>query len=728
MPTANSTAARPAGLAGFGREVVAGVTAAVLAIPVSIGLGIFAFAPLGGHLLPAGISAALISGFAVPLVCVLLGARTGLIYAPRSVICFMMVALSAQAAVSASLLSREMPPDQVALAYLAAAFLVAALGQALAGLIRLGGAIKYVPFPVMSGFQNSTALLLLVAQIAPFTASPGAFIVGGGTVLAALYGPRVVSRVPGPILGLVAGALLYYAFALAGVAAGGTIQAAGVPMPSVEALSRAPAVVGALDGIDVAVLMITALGVAMVACMDTLLCARVVEQRSGKRSSSHAELLRLGVANAAACAVGGMPSGIQVGASLANQAAGGSARVSVLVAGALSGIALIALEPVLAVMPRAVIAGLLLVVALQLFDRWTLQAAVGLARRRLQNPRAALLDLALMAFVAILALFTHIAIAVIAGVLIAVAVFFLRMTRPMIPRAYRCDSVRSRRLRTASDNAILATCARDILVIELEGPLFFGSAEDLAARVEAAAGAGARYVILDMRHVTDVDSTGARILAEMRARLARSGASLAVAHVTAGTRLHAALADAGILRELGGERVFRDADAAIEWAEDELIGAQRPGGDAGELPLARAEVFSGLDPAGLDAVAALASRREFAMGDTIVREGERDRELFIIVRGRATARTRIGSPARDVRLLTFPAGTAFGEVALVDQLGRSATVTADTDMACWVLRQEDFERLKSSHPAVAVQVLSNLARELAQRLRLANRAICELDA
>jgi SulP family sulfate permease len=728
MSTASSAARQPAGLGRLGRELVGGVTAAVLAIPVSIGLGIFAYAPLGPHMLTSGISAALIGGCIAPLVCVLLGARSGLIYAPRSVICFMITALSAQAAVSASILSRDLPPDQVALGYLCIGFLVVALGQVFAGLIRLGGAIKYVPFPVMSGFQNSSALLLLLAQIPPLTVSAGAFAVGAGTVIATFYAPRLVARVPGPILGLAAGALLYHVLAIAGVPAGGTIQVDSVPMPSADALGRAPALLGLLDAIDVAVLVITALGVAMVACMDVLLCARVVDQRSGMRSNSHAELLRLGIANAAAGVAGGMPAGVQVGASFANHAAGGKDRVSMLVAGVLSGVALVALQPVLAIMPRAVIAGLLLGVAFQLFDRWTLQATTKLLRNRLLNARAALLDLALMIVVALLALFTHIAIAVVAGVLIAVAVFFARMTRPTIPRAYRCDSVRSRRLRGAAENAILAAGAREILVIELEGPLFFGSAEELARSVEAAARAGARHVILDMRHVTDIDSTGARILAELQGRLAKSGIALAIAHVPPGTRIYAALADTGIVRELGGQRVFADADAAIEWAEDALIAGQRPADSQPELPLARAELFAGLDAAALETVSALMSRREFAAGETVVREGARDRELFIIVLGRATARARLGEPAREVRLLTFPAGTAFGEVALVDQLGRSATVTADAALVCWVLGHEDFERLKADHPAIAVQVLSNLAREMAQRLRLANRAICELDA
>jgi SulP family sulfate permease len=737
-------AARALPRLGLLRELAGGLSGAVLAVPISVGFGLFAFAPLGEAMQGAGIVSALVSACLVPVVCAALGASTGLIYAPRSLTAFMVGAVALQGVVASRLLAEEMPMESAALAYLCAALAVAGLVQVVAGLARIGAAVKYVPFPVMAGFQNAAAILLFLAQVAPmlgiaktgpmaevasWVAKTDAATLAVGVATAALswHGARIAPRLPPLVLGLAGGTLVHYAFSLAGwTPLGGTVIAASLPMPSLDALAAVPLALARFDAIDLLTLAISGMGIAMVASMDSLLCIRVVEQRTGTRANGNTELLRLGVGNMAAACFAAIPSGVQVGPSIANHAAGGGRGLSIAFAGLLSGVVLFGLQPALALLPRAVVAGLLVVVALQLFDKWTVQAALRLARGRLENRRAMSVELALMALVAFLAIAVHIVLAVIAGVVIAIALFFMRMSRPIVRRSYRCDVVHSRRLRDAAQNATLAAQGGSILVLELEGALFFGSAEHLAQRIEVATRDGVRTVILDLRHVTDVDSTGARILLDLKAPLARRGVTIALAHVTPGTALAATLADVGITEALGRARLFPDADAAIEWAEQSILGdAAEP--DA-EKPIEELNLFTGLSPSGLQAVRALLERRVYRKGEAIIHEGGSDREMFAIARGRATARVRVGDPGREIRLMTFSAGVAVGELALLDRLGRSASVFADEEVVCWAMRAEDFERLRASDPGTALQVLTNLGREIAHRLRRANRTICELDA
>ena len=728
------------------RELAGGAVAAILAVPVSVGFGLFAFAPLGDAMRDAAVTAALVSACVVPLVCIALGSSTGLVYAPRSVISFMVAAVAIQGLLASPILVRELPAQEAALAYVVVALLVSGFAQAAAGVMRLGAAVKYVPFPVMAGFQNSAAALLLVAQIAPLLglaraaplSSPADWLRGAdwrtalvGAVAFALawYGARITKRLPAPALGLLGGTLVYHLLALGGWRpSGGMVISAALPMPSLDTLGYVPTVLQRLDFIDLLALTIAALGVAIVASMDTLLCTRVVEQKTGVRSDSSNELLRIGIGNAGAACLGGIPSGVQVGASLGSHAAGGTGRVSMLFAAAVAGIVLVWLQPLLALLPAAVIAGLLLVISLQLFDKWTLQAIGKLLSGRLQNWRATLLDLALMGVVAFLALAVHIVLAVLSGFVIAIAVFFMRMSRPIMRRTYRCDVVRSRRLRAPDENALLARAAGGVLVIELEGALFFGSSENLAARIAAAAREGVQTVILDMRHVTDIDSTGARVIIDLREAMARRGVQIALAHIPPGSALRGTLADAGILLALGDERLFHDVDAAIEWAEERILAATSAKAAAGEKPLEALDLFSGLSAADLERVRPLLERCAYRKGEAVIREGEPDRRLFVIASGRATARVRAGTPPRDIRLTTFSPGVAIGELALLDERARSASVVAEEDMICWVLSQEAFERLQAAAPQLALRLLANLAREMALRLRHANRTICELDA
>ena len=78
--------------------------------------------------------------------------------------------------------------------------------------------------------------------------------------------------------------------------------------------------------------------------------------------------------------------------------------------------------------------------------------------------------------------------------------------------------------------------------------------------------------------------------------------------------------------------------------------------------------------------------------------------------------------------MTFAPGTVFGEIALLDTEPRSATITADEPLVCYVLSADDFENIKKSHPPIAIMLLTNLGRELSSRLRRVNRIIYHLDS
>jgi len=107
------------------------------------------------------------------------------------------------------------------------------------------------------------------------------------------------------------------------------------------------------------------------------------------------------------------------------------------------------------------------------------------------------------------------------------------------------------------------------------------------------------------------------------------------------------------------------------------------------------------------------------------KQGAPGHEIFFIARGHASVRLKNG--ARDIRLMTFTAGTVFGELALLDKGARSAPVVADEELVCHVLSDRDFAALSAECPAAAIKLLSNLGRELSGRLRRANQAIRQLE-
>jgi sulfate permease, SulP family len=142
----------------------------------------------------------------------------------------------------------------------------------------------------------------------------------------------------------------------------------------------------------------------------------------------------------------------------------------------------------------------------------------------------------------------------------------------------------------------------------------------------------------------------------------------------------------------------------------------------------RLSVLEGLSQPECAVVRALLARRTFHAGEIVIAEGSGDRDLFLISRGTASVRVDGPGPGRPRRLASFSAGTVFGEVALLDQQPRSATVIADEDVVCYVLSEEAFHQLGREHPAIAIRLLTNLGRELSRRIRRANAMISELES
>ena len=99
----------------------------------------------------------------------------------------------------------------------------------------------------------------------------------------------------------------------------------------------------------------------------------------------------------------------------------------------------------------------------------------------------------------------------------------------------------------------------------------------------------------------------------------------------------------------------------------------------------------------------------------------------MISRGTASVKVRLAGQDREQRLASFSPGAVFGEMALLDQEPRSATVIADEELVCYELDDASFRALTSEHPPIAIKLLANLSRELSRRLRKANAMISQLE-
>ncbi len=710
-----------------------------------MGLGALAFAPFGPGFVTVGVLAGLYSVSFLGLVTILMGARGVAIHAPHSLVSFMIASVSADLFLGAAWLPPGNPD-----ALLAAIFLLLALSGAFQlafGLGHLATLVKFIPAPVMAGFQNAASIAVMLSQVpillglanrpalADWPAAladfrPLALVVGAVTLVVIYQAPRFTRRAPPLVLGLAAGTLLHHAFAVGGLDAllGATFGAIPIRLPdarelaSIMLLATTPGFREALPAI-----LLGAASIALVASLEVLISAKIVENFTRRRGDAKQVLVSMGTANLVTPLLGGVPGSIGLATTATAMKAGAHNSLAPLV----HSVAFLAFVPLLAPfighLPRAVIAALVFHVGLQLFDRWTLRLAVRAATRSAIHWSGIVIDLGVIALVACVALAGEVVAAVLLGVAVAGVVFTLRMGRSVIRRERHGDAMQSRRARAEADTALLTARGRCILALELEGPLFFASAEHLQNRVDAAMAEGVRYVVLDVARVTELDSTGARILLQADAQLGTAGSRIVLCGADSRPELSALLADHGVTDALTRERLFPDLDRALEWCENDLLVSLRGVVTASaEDPFEAMGLLRDVEPATREALRPAFDRLAYRAGEAVFHQGEEGSALYVIAQGSASVWLH-DRAVRVRRLVTFSPGTYFGEMAFLDRERRSATVIADEPLVCYRLERASFDRLAEAHPRAGRALLATLARELSLRLRRNHRSLLELD-
>jgi SulP family sulfate permease len=281
-----------------------------------------------------------------------------------------------------------------------------------------------------------------------------------------------------------------------------------------------------------------------------------------------------------------------------------------------------------------------------------------------------------------------------------------------------------RRVWGGEDAARVHAARQRIRVIELEGALFFGSAERLSERVEPLAGA-ADAVVLDFRRVTVIDATGALLIESIARRLATRGTMVLLAGVTPQGRHGATLVAHDTFRDAASRLWFRDSDQAVEWAERAILEA-RGHTESAAVPLSAFPLLEGIGRTQLARIAKHFVRRECASGEVLFQEYDPGDRLCLLARGAVEISIVVPGGAR-ARLVTMAEGSLFGEAALLDGRPRSATAQAVGDTVVYELKREALDRIAVEEPGVAIRLMTNLAKLLSIRMRETNEILRQLE-
>ena len=724
---------KPGNLAG---DIGGGVSAMLVALPSAIAFGVTIFAPLGGSYAAQGAIAGILGATALGLVTPVLGGTNRLISAPCA------PAAAVLSALAIELVRRGTAPEAVALMLAIVALLTAAL-QITFGAVGLGRLIKYMPYPVVSGYLSGVGLLIIIAQLPKLLGAPKGtplwealtspsawqwhgIVVGAVTMGVMLIAPKLTKALPATILGLVAGVATYFAFALAdrsmlslagNAAVVGPLVAGSTGGGFFTAIAGRVQAVRTLHLAEVTTLIVPALSLAVLLSIDTLKTCVVVDAITRSRHDSNRELIGQGFGNLASTLIGGMPGAGQMGATLVNISSGAKTRLSGTIEGVATLVAFLALGSLLAWIPIAALAGILIVVGVRMFDVRSLQFL---------KSRSTILDFVVIVSVVIVAETVSLIAASGVGVGLAILLFIREQVRgSVVHRKAYGNHLFSKQVRLQNEMEVLEQRGDSTAIFELQGSLFFGTTDQLYTALEPELKTR-KYLILDMRRVQSVDVTAAHILEQVEDMMRERNGRLLFSNLPRGRNVEEYLGQVGFTGE-HAVQLFGELDEALEWVEEQVIAEAhlekllRPA-----LALHEIELFRGRKAETLAELEACMEARQFPPGARIFSAGDTGDELFLIRRGAVRIVLPMGgAPAHH--LATFRRGDFFGEMAFLDRHPRSADAVAERETDLFVLSRVKFDALADQHKRLALNLFEGISRGLAHRLRHTNMELRSLE-
>ncbi len=732
------------GIAPAGHKLIddawGGLASMLVALPSSIAFGVLVFSAISPELVGQGALVGMIGAAALGLVAPLTGRTPGLITAPCAPAAAILTGL-AVVLVDNGVAIERIP------GLLALTALISALLQVIYGLVKGGRLIKYIPYPVVSGYLSGVGLIIALSQLPKLLglpdgagllqglSSPGLWqwpgiAVGSITIVVMIMGPRITTKIPAAIMGLVAGVVAYFVLAIF--------------VPTLMLLESNPLIIGPISSSgsffdtvserfgsllriemeDLELVIYAAVALSALLSIDTLKTCVVLDALTKNRHNSNRELFGQGIANLAAFGAGGMPGAGTMGPTLVNVSSGGRTIRSGVAEGILVVLAILALSPLIAWVPIGALAGILLVVAFRMFD-WDAFALLRHAETRL--------DFIVIAAVVVVAVTVGLIAASATGVGLAILLFIRDQIRgSVLRRRASLQDVSSKTHRLESEQDILAERGDLASVYELQGNLFFGTTDQLFSELEPDL-LRSKWMLFDMRRVQSMDYTAAHLFKQMQDRLQERGGELMFSGMPSSLPnsrdLHEYMIRVGLVGERGRDiSIFETRDEALEWMENRILAESGLTSEADDsvLDLGEIELLRKFEPDIIEELRDCVYERSVPAGQNIFERGDKGDEIYLIRRGSV----RIILPLKRGKvhhLATFRRGDYFGEMAFLDKRKRSADAEAKTDCDLYVLSRKQFNTWVSRDAALGVRIFERIARAISLRLRQTDKELRAIE-
>lgn len=602
------------------------------------------------------------------------------------------------------------------------------------GYFKLGGLVRFLPYPVIGGFLAGT----------------GWFLIEGGTGLMtndtpiglAWFQPSILALwLPGLALAL----LMYWVtqksdkpyiipgfILLASLAFYGVIWTTGISIEQLRATGwllnpihstgtwQFALTSNLLSQVEWSVLLKTIpaiIPIVVMVAIDLLLNSSAMELVTKKDIDLNRELIAAGFGNLASGLAGGLVGFQDISFSTLNHSLTGGKRLAgILVALFLFLVIFIGTSTILLI-PKFVFGSALILLGLQLVGEWIYEAWFKFSRS----------DFAVIILILLVVVFSGFLEGIVAGLVLALIMFAVSYSQIRVIRFTLSGSeYRSRVTRTLEHQKWLEVHGEKIRILKLEGFIFFGTANSVLTELRSKITTGSQhieYILIDFSKVRGIDSTGMLSFVRMVQWSQEAGITLVFTGMNENTLSR-------FQREISENKdalihFLPDLDRGVEWCENAILARHSSTErDVAQHLTEQLQAVTKVD--GVEKLIPYLVRHEFIPGDYLMKEGDPADFMYFIESGQVTA--HLGSSGKNpVRLETMQGGRTVGELGFYLGAPRTASVIVDQPSVIYVLSKESLKKMEAEDPEIASIFHRTMVLLLSERVAHLSRTVGTLE-
>ncbi len=719
--------------------VVAGLVTGLLAAVFAVSDAAFIFSGSLSRFLPVGIAIALASTSILAAITGLVSSIRGVIAVPQEVTIASLATIAAAVALALPFSATEQQKLATIICAIAVASAATGLFLFLLGRFRLGELIRFVPVPVIAGFLAGIGCMILIGSfgvstgvtpsmdamhslLKPHAIAKSLFAMAfAGCVWFTTANSRTLIAVP---IIIVLSAVLFHAFGqISGYSIAELSAEAWFPAIPEGELHWPPLDLSDLAQADwglIAAQSFTIATMMLITAMAVSMNISGIELGADKDADIDREFTASGAASLVAGACGGLAGFQGIAPSLLNIRLGGANRYAGVAVAIVCVTVMLFGADLLMLVPMPVFGGLLLWVALTLIKQWLVDSF-----RQLTGGEYAVI--LLMALVLNAVGFVE---GLITGLVAGLVLFAIDYSKTDIVKTRLTgETFHSKRTLSEDWRALLREHGSSIVVLRLQGFIFFGTAYQFVERIRKYVQDNTdnpmRFLILDMQRTSGLDSSATASFVKLEQLASASRFKLVLTDVP--TQVSETLQGGGIGQSaLTPVRQFSDLDHGLSWCEEKLVYRISPAlAETSAVSVRDRFVDSLFDENAAQIMLKYMRQLDLKQGDVLIEQDTESQDMYFIESGKLAVYLGKGE-AHSIRVNSAEPGSFVGEISFYLGQQRTASVICEKPARVWQFSHDNLEALRKEHPEIASYFHQRMAVMLADRLSATTRLVQHL--